>query len=152
MSVANPAAAPEALAAFLDEHGLVTYLPDGVYPDDVPHPAVYFGDFPAAPQAGPDLAVTVNRYNTNTDQDDWNPFVWIQLNWRSPGPPRSVEQLADDAFQVLQQTSGIWPGGVAVQSVTRAVTAPAVRDSNGLWTRADSYQLILNPHPGGNTP
>lgn len=117
------------------------------YTGNEPHPTVWFGDLPDKPAN----AVAINDYNTDPDffTVNSNPLIMVQMRWRSDSDdPLAVRDLAFDAFEALHTypTSPVsWPGGVSVLWMLRTITAPPTRDDNQRWTKADSYEIRLNP-------
>ncbi len=142
--VGAPEAVERAIAQHLHDLGLALFA--NAYPASPDKPTVWFGVLPSKP----DAAVAVNVYNRDPDPDttEGNPLVMVQLLWRAAGAQKHpVERLAHAAFEQLHnpKTPAVWPGGLRTLSVVRHITAPAAQDSNGRWTKADSYQIRLTP-------
>ena len=144
----SPEQVEKAVAQYLHNLGLALYT--NAFPASPNKPVCVFGILPTKP----DLAVAINHYNRDPDPDttEGNPLVMVQLLWRAPDTAKHpVERLAHAAFEVLHnpRTPVNLPGGIRALSVVRHITAPAAQDSNGRWTKADSYQIRLTP---GETP
>lgn len=141
----HPVQVMEAFATYLGNSPLCTYSPNGNYPANPSKVAIYHGVYPVT---SPDRAVTINLYNTDPDLFTVaaNPLMYVQLRWRGTKDPRTVLNMAHEGFQLLHSlTPGPWPGGVAPLSVLRTIDGPSDPDSNGRWTKPDSYAIRLNP-------
>lgn len=108
-------------------------------------PAIILGHLPESPV----LAVAINLYGRDPDIDTvtTNPLMRVQLAWRSDTEKMlDAVDLADQASELLHSdTPGVWPGGVRPLWMYRTISAPADRDDNDRWIKADSYEIRLNP-------
>lgn len=126
----------------LHNTGLATYSATGIYPANPPKPAVFYGMLPDTPTP----AVAVNIYGVDPDPHtvQHNPRIFVQFRWRATDY-LVAHQLADDAFERLHNLAPADWAGLSVEWATRNITAPPDQDSNGRWSRADSYEIRCNP-------
>lgn len=131
----------DALARRLHALGLVRYEPAGVYGTGT-LPAVFFGTMPDAPND----AIVINTYSEDRSRDDDTPDYYLQIRGRRAGrDPRAIDQLMDAICRELHDASHQTWGSVRVLLCRRVVRAPRAPDSNGRWTRPDSYRITANP-------
>ncbi|MBV6758356.1 minor capsid protein [Rhodococcus opacus] len=141
MTAHTPGDVREAIAAYLDAHGIAKYEPDDAYPDDLELPAVFFGAMPEAP----DRAVTVNVYDWVTTRDKANPDVFVQLRFRGTADMAAADLPADQAFALLDEAEHYAMGDVRVLQSIRRVTTSAALDTNGRYERPESYRFTIHP-------
>ena len=106
----------------------------GTYPSD--RVGVFYGSIPDAP----DRAVGVRVYGGDDDPVVYQPTRSVQLLIRGArNQPDSADQLADEAFALLQRR--VRSGGI--NYIHRITFGPLGADGNGRQERADNYQIAL---------
>ncbi|WP_439676000.1 minor capsid protein [Embleya sp. MST-111070] len=124
----------DGLARLLAAAGVATYRPDGVYtPGET---AITIGN--AAP--APDRLLVLAAYPITDDPWLTDTVTGVQVRARAGPDPRDVEQLADDAYDVLHGAGPLLLGAVRVQLITRASGAQIGADASGRMERTDNYR------------
>lgn len=131
------------LAKHLATAHIGQYNPKGVYKTYTP-PAIYFGTIPD--EAG--YAITINQYNqiTHTGRLTSTPAMYVQFRVRGDKHPHSPGRILDRIYQELHDRDSYQlDNGTTVLLSTRHLRGPEEQDTQGRWTRADSYTFTLNP-------
>jgi hypothetical protein len=128
-----------AIAEHLDAQGVAVWKPAGGYTSsDI---ALTFGRLPSTP----DRAIALAAYGVDQFADDpvnTDSTQGVQLRMRGiPHDPRSVDEIADQAFDALQ---GWRAPAAGIILCTRRLNAPMGVDANQRWERADSYHLLAH--------
>lgn len=133
-----------AVAVRLADAGVATWKPAGTYTSG--ETAITLGRLPTAP----DRAVALAAYGADGADDPVNTdgTQGLQLRFRGTTDPRTVDDLADAAFDVLH---GWQQPAVGVLLCTRRISAPMGIDGSQRWERADSYYLLIH-RPSSNRP
>lgn len=126
-----------AVAQELAAAGVGTWDPDGAY--TAGQTAI---TLKAVPE-NPDTVIAVTVYNVDEDADPGSVVqAWsVQIRTRAPGRPDAVDNLADDAHDVLETHHAQWPGAF-VQRSHRHNFAPLGPDANRRHERVDNYRII----------
>lgn len=144
MSV-EPSDLLRSLAQRLDNLGLALWNESGAYPNAPALPVVTVGKLAQNHVS----AIALNVYYTDADVStvEDNPLHLVQLMFREPGPgPIPVMDRERLVFRALHTTtSGLWPGGVAPDTVLLQSAAPADPEDDGAWTKSANYAIRLNP-------
>lgn len=131
------------LAAHLATKRIGQYRPNGVYKTYSP-PAIYFGALPD--EAGYAIALNVYNFITRTGRDTATPAVYVQVRARGDKHPHSPAEILDKVYQELHEhTNYTLDNSTRVLLSTRHLRGPEEKDTQGRWTRADSYTFTLNP-------
>jgi hypothetical protein len=128
-----------AIAEHLDAQDVAAWKPAGGYtPSDI---AITFGRLPSTP----DRAIALTAYGVDqfaADPVNTDSTQGVQLRMRGiPLDPRSVDDIADQAFDALQ---GWRHPAAGILLCTRRINAPMGVDGNQRFERADSYHLLMH--------
>lgn len=107
-------------------------------------PAIYFGAIPD--EAG--FSIAINQYDhiTNLGRSTSTPALKVQFRARGNQHPHSPGQILDRIYQALHELSHFeLDNSTTVLHCTRHLRGPEEKDTQGRWTRADSYTFTLNP-------
>lgn len=139
----------DGLARMLDAAAVVTYRPDGTA-YLAGETALTFKDLPDAP----DRVIALAPFNANSDQPEITlGNQKIQVRGRGTADPSDVDDLLDDAFQVLHGAADLWFGSVHVVQILRDNTIPLGMDEQSRrWQRADNYSLDVDLPTSANRP
>ena len=115
----------------------------GIYKTFTP-PAIYFGTIPD--EAG--YAIAINQYDTitNLGRDTSTPAIKVQFRARGDKHPHSPGKILDRIYQELHDRDHFdLDNATTVLRCIRHLRGPEEQDTQGRWTRADSYTFTLNP-------
>lgn len=131
------------LANELDVSGIGQFNIKGTYTKFTP-PAVYFGTIPD--EAG--YSIAVNQYGQRTvlDRTTSTPALLVQFRARGDKHPLSPAKILDRIYQHFHDnTHFTLDNSTTVLHCARHLRGPEEQDTQGRWTRADSYTFTLNP-------
>ncbi|MFF9261997.1 minor capsid protein [Streptomyces longwoodensis] len=123
----------DGLARALDDAGVATYRPTGVY--TATETAITDTVMPDSP----DRAVVITAYDTGDDPALTDCTVFVQVRTRAGRDPRHVAALDEDVFTVLHGLRDQTYGTAALRFMKRDNTAPMGRDSGGRFERTSNY-------------
>ncbi|MFE1770268.1 minor capsid protein [Streptomyces sp. NPDC059008] len=123
----------DGLARLLEEHGVGTYRPDGMYaPGET---AITIAATPPAP----DRVICLSAYPVTDSPVLTDTTTGIQVRTRASPDPREVDALDDRVFDVLHGAGPHTWGAAWVQLIYRASAAPIGADGSGRAERSSNY-------------
>lgn len=126
------------VAEHLAAHTGITWRPDGAYT-----PTETAATIKAVP-ATPDRVVAITVYDVDDDPDPRQVVATfaVQLRFRAPGRPDAVDDLAQEAFEVMHGKHHTTFGQVPIGRCARQSVAPIGPDANGRHERTDNYRIV----------
>lgn len=131
------------LARHLASVGIGQFEESGVYKRFIP-PAIYFGVIPD--EAGYALAINQYAQSTQGGRITSTPALFVQIRARGDRHPHSPGKILDRIYQELHdQQRFTLDNSTRVLLCIRHLRGTEEQDTQGRWTRADSYTFTLNP-------
>lgn len=126
------------LAQHLDANSIGDWDPTGTYTAD------QVGILIRAVPSTPDTVITLAPYvNATAERGLGDLTTGVQLRFRGTTDPRVCEDLADEAFDLLDssgfQVWGTPPADIVIADVYRASYTSLGQDSNGRWEASHNY-------------
>ncbi|EPH40336.1 minor capsid protein [Streptomyces aurantiacus] len=132
----------EGLARLLDEHGVGTYRPDGVYAAS--ETAITDTVMPEAP----DRAIVLTAYPIDESAALTDTVLAVQVRTRAGPDPREVAALDDAVFAALHASGRLTLGTARITLIYRFSAGSLGADANGRQERTSNYRVRANrPHP-----
>lgn len=113
------------------------WSPTGAYLNGSAVP-IFIGQVPSTP----DLVVVLTAYGIDDDPALTDSTTGVQVRTRGNRDPRSADDLADTAFDVLHGLHDVVLGGVPVALLARASWTALGADSTSRYERSDNYRAI----------
>lgn len=128
------------IAQLLEDTGQGTWKPTGAYATDDPTPIII-----KSVPASPDRVITLSEYSVSDDPTLSDSVKGLQVRFRAGRDPRTVDDMADDAFDVLHGLQGVeLSTGVLIVQSYRQSSALLGADDNGRHERSDNYYLTVH--------